>query len=129
MTQSGHIMFSQMDEVAFGKPAGDGKGADLIKHQGGGSRHPTSAETVANNLDLALRAVHEQSGSSGSKSRWLEVTCGYLEEFFDAGDAVRRRRAANKIYKDLVAERISQERAAMELQKLVVEAADTDTKT
>jgi hypothetical protein len=41
-----------------------------------------------------------------------------LEAFLDAGDAVRRRKTAHQIYKDLTAERISHERAAMELKKL-----------
>ena len=50
--------------------------------------------------------------------RWLEKTCNVIEEFFDTGDAVKRRKIANLIYKDLVAERISSDRAAMELQAL-----------
>jgi hypothetical protein len=36
----------------------------------------------------------------------------------DAGDAVRRRKRANSIYKDLAAERISGERAVKELRIL-----------
>jgi hypothetical protein len=41
-----------------------------------------------------------------------------VEAFLDAGDAVRRRRKADRIYRDMVAERISHDRAALELKKL-----------
>jgi poly-gamma-glutamate synthase PgsB/CapB len=41
-----------------------------------------------------------------------------IEDFLDAGDAVRRRKKANKIYKDLSHQRISQNRAVTELQVL-----------
>jgi hypothetical protein len=40
------------------------------------------------------------------------------EALLDAGDAVRRRRTADRIYRDLAAERISLDRAALELKKL-----------
>jgi len=36
----------------------------------------------------------------------------------DAGDAVKRRKKANLIYKDLTKKQISHKRAALELQKL-----------
>ena len=42
----------------------------------------------------------------------------FTEAFIDAGDAVRRRRAADRIYKALIAEQISSQRAASELKKL-----------
>jgi hypothetical protein len=41
-----------------------------------------------------------------------------VEALLDAGDAVTRRKRANRIYADLAAERISHERAALELQAL-----------
>ena len=37
----------------------------------------------------------------------------------DAGDAVKRRKKSNQIYEDLVAQRISHEKAALELQLIV----------
>ena len=43
---------------------------------------------------------------------------GWLENCLDIGDAVKRRRKANQIYKDLVAERISINRAVSELKEL-----------
>ena len=39
-----------------------------------------------------------------------------IESLLDAGDAVKRKKIANKINKDLINERISHQRAAMELQ-------------
>lgn len=42
----------------------------------------------------------------------------FIESMVDAGDAVRRRKRANRIYKDLAEERISGERAAKELKIL-----------
>lgn len=53
--------------------------------------------------------------SSGGPGYWI---VGALEAFLDAGDAVKRRKTANRIYKDLVDERISHQRAALELQVL-----------
>lgn len=47
-------------------------------------------------------------------ARFLDV----LEVLLDSGDAVRRRKKADHIYADLASQRISQERATMELQKL-----------
>ena len=41
-----------------------------------------------------------------------------IEQFFDAGDAVSRRKKADKIYSELVAGRISQALAAVKLQEL-----------
>ncbi|WP_284123876.1 hypothetical protein [Parerythrobacter aestuarii] len=51
---------------------------------------------------------------SGLGSAMLE----FAEAFIDAGDAVRRRKAADRIYKALIAEQISSQRAATELKKL-----------
>ncbi len=51
---------------------------------------------------------------SGLRSRLLEAA----EAFLDAGDAIRRRKIANAIYNDLATERISHQRAALELQAL-----------
>lgn len=49
---------------------------------------------------------------------WLTVL-GWAEQFLDIGDAVRRRRTANRIYRDLASQRISAARAADELQQLI----------
>lgn len=48
---------------------------------------------------------------------WLTVV-SWVEKFLDVGDAVRRRRTADRIYRDMVTRRISTARAAEELQSL-----------
>ena len=60
----------------------------------------------------------EQSGVVSGGGGWLERLVGAVESFLDAGDAVKRRKRADRIYRDLIAERISQARAAAELQAL-----------
>ena len=49
----------------------------------------------------------------------LDRIAGLIEGVLDAGDAVRRRKAADRITRDLIAERISPDRAAAELQALI----------
>ena len=58
----------------------------------------------------------EQSsvGNHSVVGRFLPV----LESLLDAKDAVRRRKRANQLYADLISERISLERASLELRKL-----------
>jgi hypothetical protein len=77
---------------------------------------------IESNLARVMRSISEEltrSETSSSRARqWVERVCTIVEEFFDAGDAVKRRKIANVIYRDLVAERISSERAALELQGL-----------
>ncbi|MEM7232038.1 MAG: hypothetical protein AAF517_07690, partial [Planctomycetota bacterium] len=80
---------------------------------------------IEGRLATTMRGVHEDlkkdSGDGGGGGKWaqiLEKVCAVVEEFFDAGDAVKRRKISNVIYKDLVAERISSDRAALELSAL-----------
>jgi hypothetical protein len=58
----------------------------------------------------------ELQSSGGKKGGWFNTVLLRLEEFLDCGDAVRRRKQADRIYEDLIAERISRERAVAELQ-------------
>jgi poly-gamma-glutamate synthase PgsB/CapB len=70
-------------------------------------------------LDAAMNAIREKMKSGGAKkSGWWETILLRIEEFLDAGDAVRRRDQADRIYEDLITERISRERAVTELQAL-----------
>lgn len=81
-------------------------------------RYQSDLVIIAANLEKALQHINAQKVSRTSGNTVRERLFAALEAFLDAGDAVRRRRQANKIYQDLVAERISHERAALELQKL-----------
>ncbi|MFC2074328.1 hypothetical protein ACFLR3_03660 [Campylobacterota bacterium] len=53
-----------------------------------------------------------------ASSRYLSKAVEILESFLDAGDAVKRRKKANRIYADLVTHRISHKRASQELQEI-----------
>jgi hypothetical protein len=60
----------------------------------------------------AQAAAGGSGGSSGGKlGEWVEA-------LLDSTDAVRRRRAADRLYRELIAEQISSQRAAFELKKL-----------
>ena len=52
--------------------------------------------------------------ASGLLASFIEA----IEAFLDSGDAVKRRKMADLIYKDLAAERISYDQAAIELKAL-----------
>jgi hypothetical protein len=70
------------------------------------------------NLERSLRLLNSQNSPKTTGNSWLTSIKNAVEAFLDAGDAVKRRKKADQIYKDLVAERISHERAALELQHL-----------
>ena len=72
---------------------------------------------ILSNLELAIRQINENMAvkrRTGFGAKFIDI----LEAFLDAGDAVRRRKTADKIYQDLVTERISAGRAIQELQQL-----------
>ena len=74
---------------------------------------------IRSNLDRALARVEaDLSRQTGSGTGRLARLANALEPLFDAGDAVRRRKTANRIYRDMARERISSQRAAEELKLL-----------
>ena len=100
---------------------------EIVRRSPNAQRESVQTELglVESNLASAMRVIREQAGDSdgeesggGRWSRFTERTCEFLEELLDAGDAVKRRKIANLIYKDLISERISSERAALELSSL-----------
>jgi poly-gamma-glutamate synthase PgsB/CapB len=56
--------------------------------------------------------------SDKKRNRWFAALLAFLESFLDAGDAIKRRREANRIYRDLMAERVSSRAAVAMLQAL-----------
>lgn len=69
------------------------------------------------NLDNQMKWIGEAMGTNpkiGITTRFLDK----IEKFMDIGDAIKRRRRANRIYRDLSDGRISLERAAKELSNL-----------
>jgi gamma-polyglutamate synthase len=75
---------------------------------------------VEANLDKRLAEIRAAAASAGAATsgglaaRMLSL----LEAFEDSGDAVRRRRKSNRIYRDMVRQQISLDRAVVELQEL-----------
>ncbi len=65
-----------------------------------------------------LAEMDIQQKRTKTSSRYLSKAVEILESFLDAGDAVKRRKKANRIYADLIAHRISHKRAAQELQEI-----------
>lgn len=72
---------------------------------------------VLSNLDGAMTWVSSKMETQ-RKSGFLISIVDAIEAFLDIGDAVRRRKTADRIYKDMITERISHERAAMTLKEL-----------
>ena len=70
------------------------------------------------NMNQAMKKVDDQIHKVEKKQGFMKGVIDWFEGFLDIGDAVRRKKIANLIYKDLVHERISHERAASELFKL-----------
>ena len=56
--------------------------------------------------------------SEGRESRLRAMFFTLVEEFLDAGDAIKRQRKANRIYADLVTQRVSTREAVGMLQAL-----------
>ncbi len=75
---------------------------------------------VASDFERTIRSVRDSlgSGTSGQSGMFASVVAT-LEAFFDAGDAVRRRKMADRIYRDLANERIGYDRAAQELLAII----------
>lgn len=72
---------------------------------------------IASNLASSRGAKRDEVGI-GRGQRILMALLRPIEAFFDTGDAVRRRKRADKIYRDLLSERISVGRATTELRRL-----------
>jgi len=80
-------------------------------------RFQAQLKMILSNLENAMTRISVKT-SEVAGHRWYMKILELIEAFQDAGDAVRRRKKANKIYHDLVDERISHERASAELQAL-----------
>jgi len=78
-------------------------------------------QLIENNLAKAKEAfakLQSSSNDEGATISWFDRLMSMVESFLDAGDAVKRRKRANIIYKDLIEKRISHQRAAKELQAI-----------
>ena len=78
---------------------------------------------IGKRLDTQLTAIRTSLGSEeGGQTSWLKTAgdkvLDILEAFLDAGDAIKRRRTADKIYQALLDNLISYDKATAELAKL-----------
>nr|MBC8414325.1 hypothetical protein [bacterium] len=80
-------------------------------------RFQAELSVIESNLGTAMKKV-SHSMNVTEKPGFLNILTGFIESFMDAGESIRRRKASDRIYRDLVDERISHERAAIELQKI-----------
>jgi hypothetical protein len=95
--------------------------AELKKSAGGSAgAGDVQLDAILARLDAQMALLDgEAEASSGGSSGSSGGKLGELvEAFLDSTDAVRRRRAADRIYRELIAEQISSQRAAFELKKL-----------
>ncbi len=69
------------------------------------------------NLKLQLKDISKNLNIQ-KHNNYLDKFIAGVEEFFDAGKSVTRRKISEKIYQDLSDERISLERASYELQRI-----------
>lgn len=72
---------------------------------------------ILDGLEQEMAGVREKMALTGGTGLLPRVAAG-IEAVFDAGDAVRRRKKADRVYGDLTTQRISHDRAALELQYL-----------
>ena len=83
----------------------------------------TNFTLILSNLQQAMNEINAQGGdkesdTGGSMQKVIGFVIGFLEQILDAGDAVKRRKRADQIYKDMVTGRISNQTAALEVKKL-----------
>lgn len=87
-----------------------------------GERYQAEITLIKSTMKTTLAAIHSSLSGAEKENNTVKNTTerivGFFESMVDAGDAVRRRKCANTIYKDLTAERISGERAVKELRFL-----------
>jgi len=72
---------------------------------------------ILSNLENAMTWVRSKMEVQRKTGFFIKIIDA-LEAFLDIGDAVKRRKTADRIYKDMITERISHERAAMKLKEL-----------
>jgi len=74
---------------------------------------------ILNNIQQAMHDLDAQSGKhSNKKNGFFQKLLESVEKLLDPSDAIKRRKIADQIYKDMATGRISYQTAALEIQKL-----------
>lgn len=74
-------------------------------------------ENILSRLNIAMEQI-KLSLQATPKTGWMHKMARIIESLLDTDNAIKRRIVADRIYKDLIVERISMERAAIELMAL-----------
>lgn len=77
-----------------------------------------SLSLIERTMNLRLEQVKQEISKAPGRGGMLTPLLNFVEAFLDAGDGVRRRKAANRIYKDLALGRISHDQAVMALKEV-----------
>jgi poly-gamma-glutamate synthase PgsB/CapB len=75
-----------------------------------------SMALVLSHMEKKLDEVRQKIANGTQTGGWLASVISVVEVILDASAALRRRRLANQVYADLSSQRISHERAVIELQ-------------
>jgi hypothetical protein len=76
-------------------------------------------DSISSKLDESTESIRQSVQQASARRRGLlDRAISGIEEFLDVTDALRRRKKADQIYRDLADERISRQRAVVELRDL-----------
>ncbi|HFD12079.1 MAG TPA: hypothetical protein ENJ32_06395 [Crenotrichaceae bacterium] len=90
----------------------------LISPLAQNEHYQSELEQIQSNVEQSLMLLRNDHSRQGSTHSWSSKLSQSIEAFLDAGDAVKRRKRSDQVYQDLVNERISHDRAVLELQTL-----------
>ena len=101
------------------KVACDDAPSDLSDSDSNGETGADSANDVQpDGQNAQPKETSTAASRAASLAKWNKWMLQTSEQFADLGDSVRRRDTADRIYKDLAAQRISRQRAVVELRKI-----------
>jgi gamma-polyglutamate synthase len=81
----------------------------------------TGFTLILSHLEQAMNEIKSQGGENlteSNKKVFFKKVLEFIEQVLDAGDAVKRRKIADQVYKDMVTGRISNQTAALQVKKL-----------
>ncbi|MDQ6961520.1 MAG: HEAT repeat domain-containing protein [Mariprofundaceae bacterium] len=93
---------------------------DIAKHAkwAQNERSQAEAQIILSRLEQSMANIQKEQYSQQKTTGLRGWLMHHVETWMDASDAVKRRKTADLIYRDLINERISHERAASELKTL-----------
>lgn len=100
-----------------------GQAFEQARHHHAAQRESAQAQLTALIERVQISGVSQHASvqpDTDNRNRWpgLAKAVTAIEAFFDAGDAVRRRRIADQVYQDLITSSISEDRAIAEIKMI-----------